>query len=91
LESTCQPLSTARGLQWTAKILNISRGGVALLLGRRFEMGTLLAIEVPKTKTQNSLTFLARVVHVSGKPAGTWQVGCAFTQEISEDDLQALL
>jgi hypothetical protein len=91
LESTCQPLGTARGLQWTGKILNISCGGVALLLGRRFEVGTLLALEVPKSQTRDSLTLMARVAHVSTRPGGNWQIGCAFTHAISDEDLQALL
>ena len=36
-------------------------------------------------------TVLARVIHVVLQDDGSWLLGCAFTNPLSEDDLQALL
>jgi hypothetical protein len=91
LESSCQPLGAARGLQWTGTIHDISRGGLALTVGRRFEVGTLLAIEVPHTNEQTSLTVLARVARVTPQPGTAWLIGCAFTHTISDEELQSLV
>jgi len=64
---------------------------VALSLGRRFERGTLLTIEIQPPGNRFLDPLLARVVHVAAQPDGSWLVGCAFSREISEEDLQRLL
>ncbi|HLJ95371.1 MAG TPA: PilZ domain-containing protein [Gemmataceae bacterium] len=91
LETACQPLAGARGLQWPGKIRNVSAGGVALRLARRFEAGTVLAIDVQGRDESIMCTLLARVIHVLLQSDGSWLLGCAFTNTLSEDDLKALL
>src|SRR5271166_2079984 len=49
LETSCQPLA-ARGdndVCWSVRIKDVSAGGMGLVLTRRFERGTSLAIEIP--------------------------------------------
>jgi hypothetical protein len=89
LESTCQPLAGARGLQWPGKIRNLSAGGLALTLARRFEVGTILSIDVLDKAESVLGTWLARVAHVTLQSDGTWLLGCAFTTPRNEEDLQA--
>jgi hypothetical protein len=91
VEGSCQALMAARGLQWVAKVRNLSRGGMALTLRRRFEMGTLLAIEVQGRSAKSPSTLMGRVAHVTAMSDGTWLLGCAFSSELSEQELQALL
>ncbi len=92
LDTSCQPIASARGMQWTGKVQNISRGGVSLVLGRRFEQGTLLAIEVQaKEPDGKSRSFLARVMHVSLQGTTTWVMGCKFASPLSDDELGALV
>jgi hypothetical protein len=79
------------GLQWPGKICNLSRGGVALALARRFEAGTVLAIDVQGKTGEGLASILARVVHVCVQSDGSWLLGCAFTKPLSEEDLQRLL
>src|SRR5438067_10374638 len=67
---------------WPAQIENISRGGVKVVIGRRFEVGTILKLEVSAAGTESSFVFLAQVVRASPEPSG-WGLGCAFLQEIS--------
>ena len=75
---------------WPAQIENISRGGVKVVIGRRFEVGTILKLEVSAAGTESSFVFLAQVVRASPEPSG-WGLGCAFLQEISEEEIQGLL
>jgi PilZ domain-containing protein len=76
---------------WPAKIENVSRGGLKLVIGRRFEVGTILKVEIA-TEAQESLSLLlARVVRAAQECAGNWGLGCAFLQEISEEEVQGLL
>jgi hypothetical protein len=91
LESACQPLAGARGLQWPGKIRNVSAGGIAVRLARRFEAGTVLAVDVQGQGDAIMQTLLARVVHVSLQDDGSWLLGCAFKNPLSEEDLKALL
>jgi hypothetical protein len=91
LDSACQPLAGTRGVEWPAKIRNLSRGGLAVSLTRRFEVGTVLAIDVQGAADGNVGTVLARVAHVSMQPDGSWLLGCAFTKLLNEEDLKALL
>jgi hypothetical protein len=90
-ESACQPLAGTRGIQWQGKIRNLSCGGVAITLARRFEVGTILAIGVQGQAEQVLGTVVARVAHVSTQADGSWLHGCAFTSPLNEEDLKALL
>jgi hypothetical protein len=91
LDTACQPLAGARGLQWPGEVRNLSAGGCALRLGRRFEAGTVLSIDVHGQDKSILQTLLARVMHVTLQKDGSWLLGCAFTNRLSEDDLKALL
>ena len=91
LGTACQPVAGTRGLQWPGKIINLSRGGAAVTLTRRFEVGTALAIDVQSPAGETLGTVLARVAHVSLQDDGSWLLGCAFTNPLSEEDLKALL
>jgi hypothetical protein len=91
LDSACQPLAGARGLQWPGKVRNVSAGGIAVRLARRFEAGTVLAIDVQGKDETVLCTLLARVVHVMLQNDGSWLLGCAFTNQLNDEDLKALL
>lgn len=74
-----------------AVVLNISTGGVCLMLNERFEPGTLLTIGLQST-TQNFLPPLeVRVVHVVQQANGDWVLGGAFVRPLSEEELRNLL
>jgi hypothetical protein len=92
LDTSCQPVSSARGMEWNGKIQDISCGGLALVLSRRFELGTLLTIELQgKNGGPNSRTMLARVVRVTSLSPGSWLMGCKFATALLDDELKALL
>ncbi len=74
-----------------AWVHNISTGGVLMLLARPVEPGSLLAVKLLKLSDPAPSMHLVRILHVREDAGGTWLVGGAFVDEVSEDDLGELL
>jgi hypothetical protein len=89
--TACQPITSGRDVRWSGHVDNVSRGGVKLVVSRRFEPGTLLQIDLQEGRANAPSSFLARVVHVGSRGGGLWAMGCAFLHELSEDECRALL
>jgi hypothetical protein len=91
--TVCQPVAswTTEPSKWEAHIRNVSRSGIGLLLPRRFERGTGLAIDVPGGHGAAPHTVFARIVRVLEEPDACWFVGCTFLSELSDADLQVLV
>src|SRR5262249_11356557 len=91
LESCCQPLGLPKaGEQWAGRLRELCNGGVRVIVSRRFEVGTLLALETTGTG-YSSQTLLSRVVHVLPDEGPLWSHGCSFTNPLSDEELRALL
>jgi hypothetical protein len=75
---------TGREICYSARIQDISQGGVRLLVNQRFEPGTLLRIILNKA-------IEARLVHASPTPDNKWALGCEFTAILSEQEVQNFL
>ena len=91
LPTSCHPVLTKDAECWSGRVQNISRGGVNLIVPRRFEPGTLLQIELQGPHDSEPRTVLARVVHARACDASHWALGCAFPWELGEENLRALL
>jgi serine/threonine protein kinase len=76
---------------WPATVENVSQAGIALLLGRRMEPGTLLSVHLPSSDTTNQNTPVARVNRLAARPFGQWLVGCEFVETLSDDHLRKFL
>lgn len=76
------------------KVLNISVGGIGLVLRCRYRPGTILMVDL-KDRTGTVLrTVEVRVIHataVRDDAAACWLLGCAFTQPLTEAELQVLI
>jgi len=71
-----------------ARIRDISRGGVNLILEQGFQPGQLLSIELPCTEDPDRIYhLLACVVRNIPEPGGRFSLGCVFSRELTEDDL----
>src|SRR5437588_3622509 len=92
IRTACQPIAAraAQDLKWAASVRNVSLGGIALQLSRRFERGAGLAVEVPEPGSDQTYTVFAKVIRVTPQEDGSWLHGCAFVGELSEDGLRAL-
>jgi hypothetical protein len=91
VETVCYTCETAPGERRPARVVNISAGGIGLLLACQFEQGTLLQFELPADLNQPARLSLVRVVRVLEQSPGTWFHGCEFAVQLAEDDLRRLL
>ena len=89
LETTLQSARVPDGPRLAARVRDVSRGGIHLVVDRPFEAGKLLSVELPAAEGQPLSTVLACVVRAAPAEGGAWSAGCAFSAELSEDDLQA--
>jgi len=90
LETACRSLQSTSQLSYPATIHNLSTGGMALKLARRFEAGTLLLVHLENP--DKSLFFL-KLVQVRHQRANTvgWYHGCTFPMQFSPEQLESLL
>lgn len=88
LKTSVQPADFPGEERVPARVRNISRGGINLLLDRSYRVGQMLNIEVPCPEDpERVLYLLACVVRTSVEPSGLYSAGCVFSRELSEDDL----
>ncbi len=76
---------------WPARIESISRGGLKVVIERRYEVGTVLKVEVAVPGGEGFAMSVVRVLRVAQESTGHWGLGCAFMQEISEEEMQELV
>jgi hypothetical protein len=87
LEGPCQPAGGSIEVSWSARVRDISRGGIKLHLNRPFETGTILKVDISNEQGDGSRSLMVRVVHVSPQGPSSWSLGCAFDKELTEQDL----
>ena len=87
----CQPVTaTEAGNCWPVEAVNISVGGIGVLLSRRFEPGTLLALELSRESNESVYLPLARVCRAT--PNGPhWLLGCVWQGLLGTEDMQSLV
>lgn len=88
VETACYTCETAPGERRTGRILNISAGGIGLLLRCSFLPGTLLHFDLPGHPTRQ---ILIRVVRLLEHSKGSWFLGCEFADQLRDDELISLL
>lgn len=70
------------------RVRDMSLGGASFDSSLRFQSGQMITLELP-TRDDESRTVLACVVRCSnGGAANTYNIGCVFSRELSDDDLQ---
>jgi hypothetical protein len=91
VETVCQTCETAPGERRPARIVNVSPGGVGLLLPCEFAEGTLLYFELPPEDEQAPRKALVRVVRALEHGSAGWFLGCEFADQLSERELLSLV
>src|ERR1700730_3837051 len=90
IEATCLFASPVVEDFGPVKIKNVSLEGVGLLLSRKVETGTLLAVTLANTGKGFAKTVLVRVIHAQDQPGGC-VVGGNFVTPITYEELTALV
>lgn len=91
VETMCKLAEAPATGRLSARIRNISRGGVNLLLPQTIEPGALLSIELPGDAAGDEYFVLACVAHAHAQRNGEWSIGCTFARELSEEEVQSLV
>jgi hypothetical protein len=90
-QETCCHFATIDRIQgrW-AKVRDLSKAGLCIIINHAFDSGQRLVIELP-TKTASAIGISARVVRVVDQKDGNWLVGCWFGRLLSDEEFHALL
>jgi PilZ domain len=75
----------------SADVLDLSCGGVALLLGRPVEPGTLLTIEFGGGVGAVPFEAVASVANVTELPGGRWRCGAELLAPLTEAEVKLLV
>ncbi len=76
---------------WTAQARDISATGIRLVLGHRFEPGTMLAVELLSPHQNMAREVAARVIYATDLGGSGWVIGCEFANHLSASELAALM
>jgi serine/threonine protein kinase len=89
----CLPVAGHPDDQWTAIINDVSLSGVGLTVNRRFEVGTVMQLQLHDRPKGAPQYLLVRVVRQQqqGKSPRRWVLGCVFAAPIDKEELEVLL
>jgi len=91
IETVCYTCETVPGERLRAQIINVSAGGLGLMIPCEFPQGTLFRLELPTAKSQPARLLLLRVVHCVEQENRGWFLGCEFARQLGDEELHALL
>jgi hypothetical protein len=91
---SCQPMPAPPAddseTAWLGTVRDVSPGGIAVILNRRFERGTILIVEVSEKPKGVSESRAVRVCHATPENE-RWIIGCAFAWPLSQEELRRFL
>ncbi len=91
LDSRCEPVGIGREKHWSARIEDISVSGLRLILPRRFEPGTVLAVEIKSPDKKSQSIQVVKVMRVCRDKPRQWLLGCSFLRPLNAAELRAIL
>jgi serine/threonine protein kinase len=91
LPSLCLPTRDKGQKSWEAEVTNISTQGLGIVLGRRFERGTVLELAWSQIHQDVAGSLMARVARTQAHDPGSWFLGCELAHLLGDDDIRALL
>jgi hypothetical protein len=74
-----------------ALVRDISAVGIGLMVDRRLEAGSLLAVHLGAWRAGESSVLLAEVVHATAQPDGGWLIGCKLSRPLQGQELESFL
>jgi serine/threonine protein kinase len=77
--------------QWPATVEDLSSSGLALVLARRVERGTILVVDLEGANGRTVKSLQAKVVRLQARGFGQWLVGCQLLEPLSPEEVQFLV
>jgi hypothetical protein len=90
-DTVCLTAVGKRQDSWEAKVRNISSTGLGLVLGRRFERGTILALDWRHELAEAPGSMMARVIRAQAQGREQWLLGCQLAQNLDGDELRMMM
>jgi hypothetical protein len=94
LAANCRPSPRRHDAGWLGKVRDISQNGLGLLLRHRFRPGTVLTVELRSNSGKLLRTVNVKVLRAApcfAQGHDCWLLGCVLDQQLTEEELQALL
>ena len=88
LRITCYPAGSGLGERRNARVRNVSKTGIGLVLDRHWLPEMKLILELPLA--EGIRLARAKIVHSTTQPGGCFLVGCLFDQQLADEEVQAL-
>jgi hypothetical protein len=85
IETTCRLVTDH--ITMPARIRNVSRVGINLLVDKPIEAGEMLQIDLPVQGGRPETIVLACIMHCSAQSGGKYSAGCMFSEELGEAEL----
>jgi hypothetical protein len=80
--TSVRPMSNGISNRLSARIANVSRGGIGLIVNQPLRLGDMVSVELPHPPGEAAETVLACVVHVTEAGPGEWSLGCTFSEPL---------
>jgi len=84
-------LPAEEGDSRTADLVDLSPGGLGLIVTEPLEPGDAITVNLKRQNNQPDRSMLACVVYMAERPDGKRAVGCNFLHELSERELRELV
>lgn len=86
---TVQSAGEGGGTPQTARVGDVSRGGIKLVVKNVYTVGDMVRIDLPGGEPGATDSILACVIQVRMDSDESWSVGCVFCEELNDDELSA--
>src|SRR5262245_44202126 len=85
LETTLQAGDADERAPISARVRNVSRGGIQLIVDRCIQTGELIGVDLPGP---DEGAVLACVLHTAKAGSREWALNCSFAAELGDDELR---
>lgn len=91
LKVTFRPIALLELTPVPARVRDVSTRGIGLISAIPMAMGTFIVIDLPNAQDSPPLRKAARIVRLVLAEGNRWLLGCAFTRELTTDEVKALV
>jgi hypothetical protein len=91
LATSCRLAASVKQEPRSARVRNISAGGISLVLSHEFASGDIIAVELRSMTRSFVREFKLRVIYCIEHPSGDYILGGSFTSPLTDEEVTAFL